>query len=82
MEVNPVQFLVLIEAREHVARGSRHRINLRLRALRANLLHHALHRRVDRVDADVLRFDVGFQDAVPRASPPQLVPFHSLGTYT
>ena len=34
------------------------RIDVRLQALRANLFHHALHRRVDRADREVMRIQV------------------------
>ena len=42
------------------------RIDLRLQALRADLLHHALHRRVDRADRGVARLQQRRQHAVPR----------------
>ena len=42
------------------------RIDVLLQALRADFLHHALHRRVDARDADVLRLEVRRQHAVAR----------------
>src|SRR5438128_8046394 len=54
-EDDRVEILILIEAGEDVADFSRRRIALRLEALRADLLHHALHRRVDRADAALRR---------------------------
>src|SRR5260370_36336147 len=45
-EVDAVDLLILIEAREDDLFLARHRIDVLLQALRAYLLHHALHRRV------------------------------------
>src|SRR5687768_10128125 len=49
-EIDLVQLLVLVEAGEHHGFRARDRILVRLQALRADLLHHALHRRVDGAD--------------------------------
>ena len=49
-EIHAVERLVLVEAGKYPAGFSAHRIAVRLQALRADLLHHALHRRVDRTD--------------------------------
>ena len=43
-EIDQVERLILVEAREHVADLARRRIAMRLQALRADLFHHALHR--------------------------------------
>ena len=43
-EIDFIERLVLIEAREHVAHLARLGIMMRLQALRADFLHHALHR--------------------------------------
>ena len=66
-KVHPVQRLVLIEAGEHHRPLAGRRIDLRLQALGADLLHHALHRRVDRADRGV----AGLQQTAPgrRAAP-------------
>ena len=47
-------------------RSPRRRVDVRLQALRADFLHHALHRRVDRPDRGVARLQVRRQHAVPR----------------
>ena len=49
-EVDAVERLVLVEAGKHVAGLAASPDRVRLQALRADLLHHALHRRVDRAD--------------------------------
>src|SRR6185503_8736352 len=43
LEIDLVERLVLVEAGEYVARFAGNRIAVRLQALRADLLHHALH---------------------------------------
>src|SRR5580658_1985898 len=53
-EVDVVERLVLVEAGEHDRLGAGRGILLHLQALRADLLHHALHRRVDGGDGDVV----------------------------
>src|SRR4029077_7760880 len=65
-EVDFIELLSLIEAREDERFFSADRIDMPLQALRADLLHHVLHRRVDRPDADVLRIEMRRQDAVAR----------------
>src|SRR5512134_3848033 len=54
-EIDAVERLVLVEAREHVAHLAGRWVAMRLQALRADLLHHALHRRVDRCERAMLR---------------------------
>ena len=54
-EIDPVERLVLVEAGEHDRPLARLGIDVRLQALGADLLHHALHRRVDRADRAVCR---------------------------
>src|SRR5438045_7518289 len=49
-EIDRVERLVLVEAGKNVACPAGRGIGLRLQALRADLLHHALHRRVDGAD--------------------------------
>ena len=46
-EIDAVHLLVLVEAGENHRLGTGHRVMMALQALRADLLHHALHRRVD-----------------------------------
>src|SRR5207237_9150584 len=46
-KVDAIDRLVLVEAREDVAHLAGRRVTMRLQALRADLLHHALHRRID-----------------------------------
>ena len=58
--------LVLVEAREDDGLGAGHRVVMALQALRANLLHHALHRRVDRRDRPVLRAEIAAQRGAAR----------------
>ncbi len=67
-KVHPVERLVLVEAGEHDAPLAGRGIDLRLQTLRADLLHHALHRRVDRADRGVARAQEGGQQR--RAGPP------------
>ena len=45
---------------------ARDRIDVLLQALRADFLHHALHRRVDAGDADVLLLEIRREHAVTR----------------
>src|SRR5205807_6750052 len=65
-EVDAVEGLVLIETGEDERFLARDRVDVALEALRADLFHHALHRRVDRADADVRVAEVRREDAVPR----------------
>ena len=57
-EVHPVHVLVLVEAREDDGLLAGLRIDVPLQALRADFLHHALHRRVDAGDRDVVVLQV------------------------
>src|SRR5258706_8677894 len=66
-EVDLVQGLVLIEAGEHVRHFAGRRIAVWLQALRADLLHHALHRRVDRSDAALRRLHERPESIAPGA---------------
>src|SRR5688572_14861656 len=61
-EVHVVEVLVLIEAGEHVRGLARRGIAVRLQALRADLLHHALHRRVDGADAAMTGLEIRRED--------------------
>src|SRR5229473_7672776 len=54
-EIDAVEFLVLVETGEHHGLGAARRVVVALQALGADLLHHALHRRVDRGDRAVPR---------------------------
>src|SRR5439155_11020411 len=66
-EVDAVELLVLVEAGEHDALETGGGIAVDLQALRANLLHHALHRRVDRGDRLVAGLEMAGQDALSGA---------------
>ena len=66
-----VERLVLVEAGEDERLLAGDRVDVALEALRADLFHHALHRRVDRADADVRRVEVRREDAVPRVLAPR-----------
>ena len=59
-----VEVLVLVEAGEDERLLLRLGVDVALEALRADLLHHALHRGVDRADADVLLREVRREHAV------------------
>ena len=65
VEIDLVERLVLVEAGEDVGRLAARWVDVRLQALRADLLHHALHRRVDRTDAALRRLDECLELAVP-----------------
>src|SRR4051812_21220105 len=52
-EIDPVEVLILVEAGEDDRLGAGRRIEMALQALSADLLHHALHRRVDRRNRSV-----------------------------
>src|SRR5438105_11632520 len=65
-EIHFIELLILIEAREDERFLPADRIDMALQTLCADLLHHALHRRVDRTDTDVLRIEMRRQDAVAR----------------
>ena len=68
MEIHAVEFLVLIEARENGGHFAGMRVALRLNALRANLFHHALHRRVDGANGKVVWLHVRLENVVARAA--------------
>src|SRR5579862_4692838 len=65
-EVDTVEPLVLIEAGEDDGLGARRRIFLHLKALRADFLHHALHRRVDRGDRVMAGLEMRLERAFAR----------------
>ena len=65
-EIDAVHFLVLVEAGEDDGLGAGHRVAVALQALRADLLHHALHRRVDRGDRAVVGAEIALQTRLPR----------------
>src|SRR5271154_2007481 len=56
-EVDRVEILILVEAGEDDALFAGVRVLELLQALRADLLHHALHRRVDAPDREVPRVE-------------------------
>src|SRR5437764_958398 len=60
-EIDTVDVLVLVEAGENDRLGAARRVVMALQALRADLLHHALHRRVDRGDRAVVRAEIALQ---------------------
>ena len=55
-EINLIKRLILIEAGEYISDFSCFGVFMRLKTLGAYLLHHALHRRIDRPDRKVIRF--------------------------
>src|SRR5215813_8528816 len=57
-KIDPVHLLILVKAGKHHGLGAGLRVALQLQALRANLLHHALHRRVDRGNRQVIRAEI------------------------
>src|SRR5439155_12520726 len=65
-EIDAVQFLVLVEAGEHHGLGAARRVVVALQALGADLLHHALHRRVDRGDRAVPRAEIALEGGAAR----------------
>ena len=52
--------LVLVKAGEDEELFAGVRVDVALEALGADLFHHALHRRVDRADGDVILVEEGF----------------------
>jgi hypothetical protein len=56
-----------LKQEKHVARLAGLRVAVRLQALRADLLHHALHRRIDRADREVPGLEVLLQQLVAGA---------------
>ena len=65
-EIDVVERLVLIEAREDHRFFPANRVPVHLQALRADLLHHALHRRVDAADGMMVGLQIREQDGVAR----------------
>ena len=65
-EVHAIHQLVLVEAREDDGLASARRIDVLLKALGADLLHHALHGRVDAGDPDVVVLQIRRERAVAR----------------
>src|ERR1700704_2913507 len=65
-EVDAVEVLVLVEAGKYHALDAGHGIAMHLQALGADLLHHALHRRVDGGDRLVAGLEMLGEDAGPR----------------
>src|SRR5262245_62654505 len=66
VEIDAIEILVLVEAGEHHTLDAAFRIAMDLQALRADLLHHALHRRVDGGDRLVPGLQVLRQHAFTR----------------
>src|SRR5205823_12235173 len=64
-EIDAVEILVLVEAGEHHRLRAGRRVVMALQALGADLLHHALHRRVDRRDGAVPRAEIALQRGAP-----------------
>jgi len=60
-EINAVHLLVLLEAGKDDRLGAGHGITVALQALRADLLHHALHWRVDRGNRPVVGAEIALQ---------------------
>src|SRR5208283_4181255 len=67
-EVHAIERLILVKTRKYISSLAGYRIMLRLQALRTDLFHHALHRRVDRTNCKMMRLEVYFQYVV--ACPP------------
>src|SRR5215831_14416514 len=67
VEIDAVEILVLIEAGEHHALDATGGIAMHLQALRADFLHHALHRRIDRGNRLVSGLEMLREHALPRA---------------
>ena len=68
VEIHAVEILILIEARENESHFAGKRVALRLKALGANLFHHALHRRVDGANGEVMWLHVRFKHVVACAT--------------
>src|SRR5207244_11639278 len=73
-----VDGLVLIEAGKYVTSLAGMRIAVRLQALGADFLEHALHRRVDRADREVMRLEIFPEHVVARARDRR---HHAIGAY-
>ena len=65
-EIDAVQFLILVVAGEDEFLAAGRRIDVALQTLRADFLHHALHRRVDAADATRSRLQIRRQRRVAR----------------
>ena len=63
-EINLIKRLVLIETGEYIGDFSCFGVFMRLKTLGAYLLHHALHRRIDRPDRKMIRFQERLKLAV------------------
>ena len=57
-EVNLIKRLILIEAGKYISNLACRRIFMRLKTLSADLFHHALHRRIDRTNREVIRLEI------------------------
>src|SRR5437867_5615743 len=65
LEIDMVHGLVLIKTGKNNGFLARRGIHVLLEALRADLFHHALHRRVDACDRDVIRLKQALENTVP-----------------
>src|SRR6266852_8778261 len=65
-EIDAVEFLVLVEAGKNDGLGAARRVVVALQALRTDLLHHALHWRVDRGDRAVPRAEIALKGGAAR----------------
>jgi len=65
-EIDAVHLLVLVKAGEDDRLRAGNRITVALQALRADLFHHALHRRIDRRDRPVVGAKIAFQARLAR----------------
>jgi hypothetical protein len=63
-EVDGVEFLILVEARKNNSLDAGDGVTKLLKALRTNLLHHALHRRIDAPNRMMLRMEQRLERAV------------------
>src|SRR4051812_7374762 len=68
-EIDPVDVLVLVEAGEDDRFGAARGVVMALQALGTDLLHHALHWRVDRRDRAVVRAEIALQRGAARLAP-------------
>ena len=64
-EIDEIEVLVLIKAGKDKKLFAGVRVDMPLQALGADLLHHALHGRVDRTDRDVLLIEIRLERGVP-----------------
>ncbi len=65
VEAHMIERLVLIEAGEDDRFLAGFRIGVHLQALGTNLFHHALHRRIDGADGEMIRIQERFQNRMP-----------------